>query len=98
MDSSIVSDPDTPLVLFIIFCFFTLVTLIAVKTYTDKPPSVLTMVSQSTCSILSCFMLMTIGLISIHAEWAMMIVFSMFLLFFATGLLSPEIFFFPLNS
>lgn len=89
---------DTPLMLFIIFCFFTLVTLIAVKTYTDRPPSVLTMCTQSFCSIMSCFILMAIGLISIHTEWAVMIVFTMLILFVVTGLLSPEIFFFPLNS
>jgi hypothetical protein len=80
---------DIPLTLFIIFCFFASIALIATKTYWDKPPSILTMSSQSFLSITSCAILMGVGLLSVYLEWSVMIVFVLIIMLFMTGIINP---------
>jgi len=83
------SHHDTPLIVFIIFGFFALISLIGLRTYYSTPPSVLTMACQSYMLVLSCFILMMVGLVSVYAEWSIMFGFTLIVLLFIAGSLEP---------
>lgn len=80
---------DTPLIIFIIFCFFALITLFITKTYYTGPPSVLTLFCTSYMSVISCFILILVGLLSVYIEWSFVFVFILGILFFMIGVIDP---------
>jgi hypothetical protein len=80
---------DAPLIIFIIFCFFALIILFITKTYYTGPPSVLTSFCASYMSIISCFILILVGLLSVYIEWGFVFVFILGILFFMIGVLDP---------
>ena len=89
---------DTPLVLFIIYCFFILCLIISVKTYKEKPPSGLSMGSYSLMSMSSAIIIILVGTISIYAEWAVMFTCVLVVMFFMITVLDPDIFTFARTS
>jgi hypothetical protein len=91
-------ETDTPLILFIIYCFFILCLLISVKTYKEKPPSGTTISSYSLLSMSSCFIIFIFGMISVYTEWAVMFTCVLIIMFFAISVLDPGLFIYPRTS
>jgi hypothetical protein len=85
--------PDTPLMIFIIFCFFVVVLMTTVRTYQKGPPSLATLGSQCFMSMFCAFILIGVGLVSVSAEWGLMILFVLGITFFMISILEPSIFF-----
>jgi len=90
--------PDTPLMIFISFCFFVVVLMTTVRTYRKGPPSLAILGSQCFMSMLCAFLLIGIGLISVYAEWGLMILFVLGITFFMISVLEPGIFFYSRTS
>jgi len=84
---------DTPLTIFLIFCFIAVVILTTVRTYRKGPPSIATLGSQCFMSMFCAFVLVGVGLISVYAEWGLMILFILSIVFFMISVLEPGIFF-----
>ena len=83
---------NTPLIIFSLFCFIIIIVLTSVRTYRKGPPSLMTLGSQTFMSTLSCFLLITIGILSTKAQWALMIIFVLVILFFAISVIDPDMF------
>lgn len=90
--------PDTPLMIFIIFCFFAVILMTTVRTYQKGPPSIATLGSQCFMSMFCAFILVGVGLISVYAEWGMMMLFILAITFFMISVLKPGIFFYSRTS
>lgn len=90
--------PDTPLMIFIIYCFFVVILMTIVRTYRKGPPSVATLGSQCFMSMFCSFILVGVGLISVFAEWGLMILFMLGITFFMISVLEPSIFFYSRTS
>ena len=91
-------DTDTPLILFIIYCFFVLCIIIFIRTYRLSPPSGLSIGSYSFMSMLSCFIIILFGLISVYAEWTVMLIFTLGITFFMISILNPSLFIYQRTS
>ena len=89
---------DGPLIIFIIIVFFAMVTLIGVKTYKIRPPSVLTMTTLCFAAIISCFALMTVRIMSVYTEWFLLIVLVLAFMFCISSYMDPNIFFYDRTS
>lgn len=89
---------DGPLIVFIILAFFAMITLIGVRTYKTRPPSVMTMMTLCFAAVISCIVLMTVRNVSIYTEWFLMIGFVLAFMFCITSYMDPNIFFYERTS
>lgn len=85
----------SPLIVFIIICFFSILALIIFKSAKTNLPSVWTAGTQCAMMIASAIVLLAIGTVSVNAEWTVMIVFTLIVLMCIFGAIDPNIFFYP---
>ena len=90
----IVSVPDkvqTPIMIFIIICFFCIAAVIIYKSSTGNLPSVSTIGTQSMMTLTSCAILVMIGFISVSVVWFTMVIFVSMMIFITFHQLMPEV-------
>jgi hypothetical protein len=83
----------TPMIIFIIMCFFCVISMIIYKSSFSNIPSMCTIGGQSFMMFSSSIILLFIGAISIYVEWCVMTLFVLFVTLCIFGITSPEIFF-----
>lgn len=85
----------SPIIIFIIICFFSILTLIICKSALTNVPSILTMTGQLSLMFSLTFILLIVGTISVNAEWLFMFIFTLVVLMTVYASISPSIFFYP---
>lgn len=86
------SNPNTPLLIYIIFCFFgILISICFYKNTVAALPSVFAMSTQLCIVLICCISLIIIGMISVRMEWICMIICVMLFSFNVLCIINPEI-------
>lgn len=92
MSSSSYSNPSTPLLIYIIICFFgVLMSVIFYKGEIAVFPSVFTMSTQFSFVLISCLILIVVGTISVRIEWLCMVICALLFFFNVLCIINPDI-------
>ena len=100
-DRSIINDYEgrySPLIVFILICFFSLTGTIIYKSLTTKIPSVCTVGVESGLMILGCSVLLVVGAFSVKIEWFCLVILTLFVLLSIYAIIDPDVFFYPALS
>lgn len=85
------NDPNVPLLIFIIICFFGVILSIIFYENSIRAPSLFAMSVQFSFVLVSCIVLIIVGMISVRMEWVCMILCVMLFSFNFLGIISPDI-------
>jgi len=88
----------SPASIYLIICFFCVLTIIIFRSSLYSIPSIVTMTALSMIMLTSCAALFVLANVSIAAEWACLIISTLFLLLTTYAILVPTVFFYPTLS
>jgi hypothetical protein len=100
-DRSIINDEESkysPLIVFILICFFSLTGTVIYKSLTTKIPSVCTFGVESGLMILGCSILLVVGAFSVKIEWFCLVILTLCVLLSIYAIIDPDVFFYPALS
>ena len=80
----------SPLIIFIIICFFSLISIILYKSSTSRIPSIFTISSLSLLMLFYCAILIVIGTINPYIEWFCLIILTALVLITTYSVLEME--------
>jgi CHASE2 domain-containing sensor protein len=88
----------SPLIVFIIICFFCLVGVIIYKSVTDRIPSVCTMGVQTVFMFVGCAILIVMGVISINIEWLCLLLLTLAVFLSIYVIIEPEVLLYSIDT
>lgn len=88
----------SPLIVFILICFFSLVGVIIYKSSTTKIPSICTIGVESGLMVVACSVLLVVGAFSVKMEWICLVILTLFILLTIYAIIDPNVFFYPALS
>lgn len=88
----------SPLIIFVLICFFCLVGIIIYKSSTTKIPSLCTLGVEVGLMIVGCSILLVVGSLSVEIEWICLVGLTLLVLLSTYAIVDPDVFFYPALS
>lgn len=90
MSDNSISNIYSPLIIFIIICFLSLISIILYKSATSRIPSIFTISSLSLLMLFYCAILIVIGTFNSYIEWFCLIILTALVLITTYSILESE--------